>query len=188
MGSLLVGMAAEVGLTLMLRHDEFQGFGRGVPAVCQVTAVRHSTRKGVPIYWKVDGHYLDAARQQHPVTFYLRESDEMPRLPGQIAQAIRRNLLPVALPILYDRDRPARSWVPQMGWDDNNRLHHLSLAIVVFQFIATFFFFCLLRESILRRQLPWWTDLHKVLPLVCESLIVAFFGGIDLYLVHRLCP
>ena len=188
MGSLLLGMTTELGLTLMLRHDEFQGFGRGVPAVCQVTAVTPATRKGVPIYWKVDGHYLDATRQQHPVTFYVRESDELPRLPGQIRQAIHRKQLPIALPILYDRDRPARSWIPQMGWDDNNRLHHLSLVIVVFQFIVTFFFFCLLRESIRRHQLPWWTELHKVLPLVCEALIVALLGGIDLSLVKRLCP
>jgi len=54
---------------------------------------------------------------------------------------------------------------------------------VVFQFTVTFFFFCLLR-----RRLPWWTELHKVLPLVCEALIVAFFGGIDLYLVKRSAP
>lgn len=66
---------------------------------------------GAPTYWMVDGRYLDAARQQHPVTFYLRESDELPRLPGRIAQAIRR----MRLPILYDPNRPARSWIPQMG-------------------------------------------------------------------------
>ena len=92
-----------------------QGFGRGVPAVCQITALTPSIHMGAPTYWMIDGRHLDAARQQHPVTFYLRESDELPRLPGRIAQAIRRMRLPIALPILYDPNRPARSWIPQMG-------------------------------------------------------------------------
>ena len=54
--------------------------------------------------------------------------------------------------------------------------------------MLTFFFFCLLRESILRRRLPWWTELHKVLPLACEAYILALFGWLELYLVKRLCP
>lgn len=67
-------------------------------------------------------------------------------------------------------------------------MHYLSFLVLSFQLMLTFFFFCLLRESILRRRLPWWTELHKVLPLACEAFILALFGGLELYLVKRLCP
>lgn len=187
--SLIIGMVAELSLTLILVHDEHEAFQRAVPAVCRVTKSHASIAQGVPTYWKLDGTYADAAGAFHSVTYYLRERDELQKLPLPIAQSIRMKQVPADLPIVFDPDRPSRSWIPQIGWDDQNRLHYLSLLILLFQFIFTSLYVLILWESVKRtRVLPWWSELHRVLPLACEAFIMALFGGLELFIVRRFCP
>lgn len=189
MGTMSLGLLGELAMTHSLRQDEYEGFQRAVPAVCTVDSVQSQFTKGAARYWKLNGQYRDAAGETHPVIFYLRASDELPQLPAPISLAIQQNQMPLELPIVYDPEQPGRSWIPQRGWDDGNRLHYMSLLILFFQFLASCIFLLCLWENIKsRRHLPWWTELHNLIPLGTQAFIMALFGGIELYIVQRFCP
>ncbi len=187
--SMAIGFVCESAMTWSLHQEEQTGFARALPSMCLLHRVTPQVVKGVPVYWKLDGRYRDQAGNSYPVTFYVREHEEIPRLPGPIVQAIRQRLANIALPIVYDPERASRSWIPQLGWDDQNRLHYFSLLILLFQFLFSIMFVLLLSESIKNhKHLPWWTELHGLIPLGCEAFIMALFGGIELYIVRRFCP
>lgn len=189
MSSLAFGFVAELGMTLVLRHDEMVAFNTAVPADYTVTAITEQQVGGATTYWKLDGTYQDAAAQVHPVTFYLRHRDELIRLPPAAQNAIRLHQVGTRLQVVYDPQRPSRSWIPQMGWDDGNRLHYLSFVILLFQFLFAWLFFAVLWETMRkRRNVPWWAELHSVLPLSCEAFVFALFGALELYVVRRFCP
>lgn len=179
--SMTFGLLAESGMTLMVRHDEFTGFGRAVPGVCTLTQIHDRTPKDLPTHWRLHGEYVDGAGQAHLVTYYLQAPDDLLKLPPAIANGIRRKQPGLQLSIVYDPERTGRSWIPEAGWDDENRLHYLSLLVLFFQFLLTLVFVTLLWESIKKNcLLPWWTELHNVIPLGSAALIMALFGGLEL--------
>jgi len=186
--SLTLGLIAELGMSLLVRHSEFKAFERAVPGAMTVTAVT-PTGGGRGLFWKLDGQYADTVGVIHTTTFYVRDRDHLNRLPGEVKRRIRRGQAPLQLPIVFDPQRPGRSWIPQLGWDEGNRLHYLSLAVLFYQFMFALCFFYALYASIRnQRRIPWWAELHTVLPLAAEAFIFAMFGAIELYAVHRLCP
>jgi hypothetical protein len=140
-------------------------------------------------YWKLDGRYQDVQGDSHLVTYYVRDRDELLLLPGAVVLAIRQKQPNISLPIIYDPQRPGRSWIPEIGWDDGNRLHYLSLLILFFQFLFSMLFMTLLWSAIRNDgQLPSWAEYHGLLPLGCQAFIMALFGGLELYVVKRFCP
>ena len=186
--SLTVGFLAELAMSLSLRHEERSGFKRAVPAVLVVDAI--NTSDGLDVgFFNLEGHYENAAGTTYRATFYLSEQDNLPRLPQWAARAIRQQQAGLELPIVYDPQRPGRSWIPQLGWDDGNRLHYFSFMILFFQFLGAMLFFVLLKDAIkLHKHMPWWSELHCLLPLATEAFILALIGGLELYVVQRFCP
>ena len=183
--SLLVGFCAELAMTLSLRHEEYAGFQRAVPAVFVVDAIETSSGLDTGFY-NVKGRYEDAAGTTHRVTFYLSDLDNMAKIPQRFAEAIRQKKAGLELPIVYDPHRPGRCWIPELGWDDGNRLHYFSFAILFFQFLGAMLFFTLLEGSIkLHKRLPWWSDLHCLLPLATEAFFLGLIGGLELYVIRR---
>lgn len=184
--SLAIGIIAEFGLTLRLRNEEFNAFGRAVPANCTIRSVHVDS---VKVYTKLDGEFTDAAGRVHPVTYYVRTPDEMSQLPPPIAQLIQQGRVPLQLPIVYDPSRPGRNWIPEKGWDDDNRFTYFSILVLLFQFLFGLAFFFVLSEQLRhQRQLPRWASFYTLLPLVAEAFVAALFGAIELYANPRLCP
>jgi hypothetical protein len=189
MASMGIGLVSELAMTLNLTYEEYAGFHRAVPAICTLQRVQAQTAAGTPTYWKLDGQYQDAAGQNHLVTYYVRESDELDRLPPLVVLAIRQKQPNIVLPIVYDPKRPNRSWIPHLGWDDGNRLHYFSLLILLFQFLFSLLFLAKLWDSIKADEhLPPWADYHGLIPLGCQAFIMALFGGIEFYFIRRFCP
>lgn len=187
--SMGIGFCSELAMTLSLRHDEYAGFQRAVPATCFLHSVKSQAVQGALAYWKLDGRYKDAQGVSHPVTYYVRDRDDFQLLPGLVVLAIRQGQPNIPLPIIYDPVRPGRSWIPQLGWDDGNRLHYLSLLILLFQFLFSIMFMALLWESIKAHgHLPVWAEYQGLIPLGCQAFIMALFGGLELYIVRRFCP
>lgn len=187
--SMGIGLCSELAMTLSLRHDEYAGFQRAVPANCILHKVNAQIAQGTPTYWKLDGTYQDAQGETHVVTYYVRERDDLQMLPGPVVLAIRQGQPNIPLPIVYDPKRPGRSWIPQLGWDDGNRLHYLSLLILFFQFLFSMLFVALLSGAIKTNgRLPDWAEYQGLIPLGCQAFIMALFGGLELYVVRRFCP
>ncbi len=188
MGSFALGVSAELLLTAKLTYDEYAGFRRAVPTVCDLTEVRRLPASADPWSYRLTGTYRDAAGMVHVATFLIREKDEVARLPPALAAQLRLQQ-PMPFPIVYDPQRPERHWVREFGWDDPNRLHYISILVLMFQFVfgmaAAHKVYGLVRA---RRHLPWWTELHKVFPLCCEAFVFAMFGGMECYFMHRMCP
>lgn len=188
LGSLLLGMSAEFLLAAKVTYDEYTGFQRAVPTVCDVTEIKRLHANADPWQYQLTGTYRDAAGQRHPATYRLRPIEELSRLPPAVKQAIQR-AQPFPLPIVIDPQRPGRHWVKEFGWDDPNRLHYVSFLVLVFQLVFGFAAAQQVYESIRKhRQVPWWAELHKVFPLCCEAFVFALFGGMECYLLHRMCP
>ena len=165
LASMGLGFAAESAATLSLRHQEIAGYQRAVAATCLVETVIVNKAAGGPTFWILDGRYQDGAGNWYPVTYYLNEKDQLPRLPAAVLAEIQKQQTPIRLPIVYDPQRPGRNWIPQLGWDDRNRLHYFSIAFLLFQFLFTLLFVTLLKDSIrLHHQLPWWHELYNLIP------------------------
>ncbi len=187
--SMAIGLGSELAMTLALRHEEYAGFQRAVPATCTLHRVQAQIAQGAATYWKLDGQYEDAKGVSHPVTYYVRDRDELGLLPGPLVLAIRQMQPNIPLPIVYDPKRPGRSWIPQLGWDDGNRLHYMSLLILFFQLLFSMMFLALLWSTVKDHgQLPNWAEYHGLIPLGCQAFIMALFGGLELYVVKRFCP
>lgn len=188
LGSLLLGMAAELLLATKVTYDEYAGFQRAVPVVCQVQEVKRLADSADPWQYQLTGTYRDANGQQHVAVYRLRPIEELARLPQAVANSIRQQQ-PFALPIIIDPQRPGRHWVREFGWDDPNRLHYMSFLVLLFQVVYGFGALHMVHESAKKhRRLPWWTELHKVFPLCCEAFVFALFGGLECYAIHRMCP
>ncbi len=188
LGSLILGMSAELLLTVKLTYDEYAGFQRAVPVLCDLTQIVRLPENADPWTYRLTGTYRDQAGRQHIATFLIREADEVSKLPRALAAQLRLRQ-PMRLPIIIDPLRPERHWVREFGWDDPNRLHYVSLLVLAFQILFGFAAALNLYESIKRlRHLPWWTELHKVYPLCCEAFVFALIGSLECYVTHRLCP
>lgn len=188
LGSLLLGMTAELLLAAKVTYDEYTGFQRAVPVMCQIQEVKRLADSANPWQYQLTGTYRDAAGKLHPAVYRLRPIDELRRLPPAIQQSIQQRQ-PLALPIVIDPQRPGRHWVREFGWDDPNRLHYMSFLILLFQVVYGFGALFMVHESAKKhRRLPWWTELHKVFPLCCEAFVFALFGGLECYAIHRMCP
>ena len=187
--SMGVGFLGELAMALLLTREEYTGFHRAVPAVCLVEKIQGDSAPKVARFWKIDGVYEDDAGDSHRVTYYLHVKDDLPLLPGNLAGAIRNKQAGLQLPIVYDPEHPSRSWIEERGWDDGNRLHYFSFLILLFQFLIMLLFLVLLNDRVKQyNQLPWWTELHCLIPLGAQAFILALFGGLELYIVRRFCP
>jgi hypothetical protein len=188
LGSLLLGMTAEFLLAAKVTYDEYTGFQRAVPAVCNIKDVKRLVPNADPWQYQLTGSYRDASGQLHLAVYRLRPIEEIAKLPPAVVNAIHLRQ-PFALPIVIDPQRPGRHWVREFGWDDPNRLHYVSFLVLVFQIVFGFAAVQLVFESARnRKRLPWWAELHKVYPLCCEAFVFALFGGLECWLLHRMCP
>jgi hypothetical protein len=96
--------------------------------------------------------------------------------------AIHNDLAPPPLPIRYDRDFPARSWVEQSEWwNARTTFSFLGFMMAVCQAGFTLRFlpvYALILRVRIKTQghLPWWHDLHRLVPLLGPALLMLIWG------------
>jgi sterol desaturase/sphingolipid hydroxylase (fatty acid hydroxylase superfamily) len=189
--ALAISLAAEFSMTMWMRWDEYLGFQRAQRAQLTVTGIQASQLKpGEVAFWLVDGEYQDVAGKSYVTRYYIRDRDDLLKLNPAIIAQIRQRQLPLQITVVYDPRRPTRNWVPELGWDDGNRIHYVSLLVLVFQFFfgAIFLQLAFAAAKMSRHELPWWWELHPVIPITAEAFILGLFAVIEFWLIRRFCP
>jgi hypothetical protein len=79
----------------------------------------------------------------------------------------------------YDPRLPERAWIDGLGWQDENGIYWVSVAVTAFQAGLTAVFLLLLTPGSSGGMWPWWADIYKVLPLVAEAFMMLLMGLID---------
>lgn len=184
--SIAVGVAAEYWLAHAISRDEEQAFKRAVPVIYTVTSIT-AINGSAPTFWKLMGNYVDAAGTMHVATYRIPEKDVVRRFPRPLVQSILNSQTPLVVPLVIDPVRPSRHWIPQLGWDDPNRFHKMSLLILLLQVLFSIVFFgSLHRKMTATGLLPWYAELHRIMPLVIEASFFAVFGVLEVFLIKVL--
>jgi hypothetical protein len=173
---LVVALAVDLGTTLVLMEREDRAFARALRTEATVTRVRRRKFPFGTVY-ALDARFTDTTGTPHDATFLLQD-DEKAGLPWIIPLAtqgaVRRGRVPFSIGVAFDPDHPGRNWLLGARWFDQERLHFFSLVVISAQLVAIALF-ALALEGVVRsrRQIPWWHDLHMVLPLAIEVAGVA---------------
>jgi hypothetical protein len=183
----MIGMVSafvvDLGYTLYLMDQESRAFAVASRAEATVFRVRSRQFPFGTVY-ALDGRFVDLRGVVRKATFVLKDDRKygLPFLiPPKVQGAIRRGQVPFNVGVAYDPDRPARRWLLGSRWFDEDRLHVFSLVVMSVQLLGIGYFAIALRATIERRgRLPWWHDLHTVIPLTIEVAAVVFISLVEL--------
>lgn len=182
----LVSLTAAIGFDLWvaftLMNDERDGLARAVVAKGEIRSVEKKSAAEYHLY-TIQCRFQDGQGAWHDGRFQLNEHRKTKRfkdnLPGEVQQALRNKQVPSPITIAYDPVLPERNWIAGSNAGDDNRFFVFALLIRFFQGLAIFNFVVFLRQEIkTQQQLPWWYDLHMVLPFMVEATFLGFFGGL----------
>ncbi len=184
---ILAGMIAafvlDLGDTLTLMEHEGRAFGSAQLVQATVTRVR-SRSFPIGTVYALDCRFADRRGVAHEATFTLRDDNPggFPfTIPPPTRTAIRGGRVPFPVGVAYNPGRPDQSWLLGSRWYDQDRLHLFSLVVMNAQLLGIIAFTIALRHQIdARRLLPWWHDLHMVVPLAIEVAAVLFVGLVEL--------
>jgi hypothetical protein len=181
--TILAAMAADAWMAVRCLWDEQAGYAAAVRVPGQVNAVQ---RRDFPknVRYVLRCTYQDRAGNVRQSRFTLRDQADggLPAgLPPAVAAAIRAGRVPFPVEVAYDPALPGRDWLAGAGWDDNDRLHYFSLAILFFQALTLPLFMIALSKYKQRTgEYPWWYDLHKAYPALIAAAFLLLFGVIEL--------
>jgi hypothetical protein len=177
--TILAAMAADAWMAMRCMWDERTGYAAAVRVPGQVHALDRWELSGT-VRYALHCTYRDQAGNVHQSRFTLRDLGGRglpPGLPPAVAAAIRAGRAPFPVEVAYDPTLPGRDWLAGAGWDDDDRLHHFSLALLGFQAGALPLFMLLLTDYKKRTgAYPWWYDLHKAYPALIAAAFLLFFG------------
>jgi hypothetical protein len=183
--SMAGSMGIDLWMTVSLRTAEREAFARALQTVGSIEGL---SKYPFPerVAYHLHCRFQDANKEGHSIVFQLRDPDELVKLAPAAGQAIRAELLPVNVQIAYDPDRPERCWLADLGWKDDTRIYCFSLGVFFCQVLVDLLFVLKLREVIKSQGVfPWWYDLHSVLPLAVEAMLLLIFGGLQLFFPGR---
>ncbi|MDP6047757.1 MAG: hypothetical protein QGG25_19255 [Phycisphaerae bacterium] len=95
-----------------------------------------------------------------------------------IAEYVRAEEVGFEIPIVYDPDWPARSWLmnQELSDQDNKRSHGWCFIILIVQaFGAEMMIFAVMKGR-RRNYLPWWTQLVRFYPLMAQAFVIFVAG------------
>jgi hypothetical protein len=180
---ILVALASDAWMVLRCMWDEQAGYAAAVRVPGQVLALERRDL-GKSTLYVLHCTYRDRAGIVRRSRFTVR--DEIgrgmpPGLPPAVAAAVLAGRVPFPVEVAYDPALPARDWLAGAGWDDGNRLHYFSLAILAFQAITLpLFMVSLARYRQRHGAYPWWYDLHKAYPALIAAAFLLLFGLLEL--------
>jgi hypothetical protein len=166
-------------MTLSLMFDERHSFSLATRTKGVVHRIE-KTEFGDAIRHEAHCSFVDNKGQRVHTEFAILEQKNG-GFPGQLSektkQALQRRNLPSEVDILFDPDIPNRNWLADLGWwqEGRERLFHLSLFVLIFQGIALLMFGVAALLAT-RTHIPWWYDLHRVIPLMMESFWLVNLG------------
>jgi hypothetical protein len=177
-------MAADVGITLFLIDEEKREFAAANVVVGQAISVR---TKAFPryLYHELQVQYQDMAGQRYEQPFLIQEDNFAgfpPALPRALAEGIRKRQAPFDVRVSYHAALPDRSWLTDFGPVAGNRLHYFSLCLPIVQVLFLFLYGVILAIVVSHtKTVPWWFELHKLVPFLAAAVILAA-GGLAMYL------
>jgi hypothetical protein len=181
--TILAAVAADGWMVLRCIWDEQAGYAVAVRVPGQVHTL---DRRDFPanVTYVLHCTYRDQAGNARQSRFTLRDEAGKglpPGLPPGVAAAVRAGRAPFPVEVAYDPSWPARDWLAGGGWDEGNRLHYFSLAVLTFQAVGLPLFMMALASY--KRQTgayPWWYDLHKAYPALIAAAFALLFGLLEL--------
>lgn len=180
--SLTVAISFDLWITYTAADDERAELARAVVANGDILSVERKSAEKSHVY-TIDCRFQDGQGAWWDGRFRLNEDrrtrEFKDNLPVRIQQALRNDQLPCPISIAYDPILPARNWIAGIDPGHGHRFHAFALCIHLFQGIAIIYFVQLLRQAIkTHHQLPWWYDLHNVVPFMVEAAFLGGFGGL----------
>jgi hypothetical protein len=182
--TILAAIGADGWMVRRCMWDEQAGYAAALRVPGQVNAL---DRRVFPknVTYVLHCTYRDQAGNARQTRFTLRDDAERgfpPGLPPAVAAACRLGRVPFPVEVAYDPALPERDWLAGAGWDEGNRLHYLSLAVLTFQAVGLPLFMMALYSY---RQgtgaYPWWYDLHKAYPALVAAAFALLFGLLELH-------
>ncbi len=173
--SLLAGFALDAGLTAYKWREEAVAFERATPVEGQVVSARRSPfgpREGRTRYYHLTCTFADADGEAWTVEYL--EPDWW--LPGATVSAVETGRLPAPLPLRYDPDWPARTWMPHGSEDTGERVYILTSLPLLLQFL--FLAIAAARRNATLHTSAGPAPLEQVLPFTCSAwglLVVSLF-------------
>jgi hypothetical protein len=184
--TIMAAMAADAWMAVRCMWDEQAGYAAAVRVPGQALTLERRDFSKSTLY-VLHCTYQDRAGNVRQSRFTLREEGGRglpPGLPPAVAAAVRARRPPFPVEVAYDPALPTRDWLAGAGWDDNDRLHHFSLAVLLFQAVALPVFMAILADYKKRTgAYPWWYDLHKAYPALIAAAFLLVFGVVEL-MVH----
>jgi hypothetical protein len=180
--SLTASLAFDLAVTSMLEKDERAGLARAVVVKGAIHSVERTSGSKFHSY-TIRCRFQDGHGAWHEGRFPLNEHRGTHQfkdaLPVEVQQALRDGRVPCPIPLAYDPVLPGRNWIAGIDPGEGYRFHALSWCIRLFQGIAILNFVVFLRQAIqTHSRLPWWYDLHMVLPFLVGSAFLGFFGSL----------
>jgi hypothetical protein len=181
--TILAAIAVDGWMVLRCIWDEQAGYAVAVRVPGQAHAL---DRRDFPanVTYVLHCTYRDQAGNARRSRFTVRDAGFKglpPGLPPAVAAAVRSGRPPFPVEVAYDPALPTRDWLAGAGWDDDYRLHHFSLAVLLLQALALPVFMVFLADYKKRTgAYPWWYDLHKAYPALIAAAFVLFFGVVEL--------
>lgn len=181
--TILAAVAADAWMAVRCMWDEQAGYAAALRVPGEVYALGRQDFK-TNVRYVLRCTYRDRAGNARQTRFTLRDQADgglPPGLPPAVATAVRAGRVPFPVEVAYDPALPGRDWLAGAGWDDNDRLHYFSLAILTFQAI-TLPLFMLSLSGYKKRTgaYPWWYDLHKAYPALVAAAFLLIFGLVEL--------
>jgi hypothetical protein len=172
----------DLWVTCTLWNNERDGLARAVVAAGEIRSVERKSGSEYHEY-TIRCRFRDGQGTWQDGCFRLHEHRTThqfeDRLPAQVQQALRNKQLPCPISIAYDPVLPARNWIAGNEPGDGQRFHFFALLIRFFQGLAILNFLTFLLLAIKNHhQLPWWYDLHMVVPFMVEAAFLGVFGGL----------
>jgi hypothetical protein len=180
--SLAGAIGFDLAVTISLRSDELAGFARAVVAQGVMIDIKKKSASEYHQY-HVRCRFPDGQGNWHDARFQIGEQRKTGRfpagLPAEVGQTLRNGQVPSPLPVVYDPERPARNWVAGIDPEEGQRFHWWLVLIMLFQVVAIGNFVVFVRQKVRTRgRLPWWYDLHMVLPFLVQAACLGFLGGL----------
>jgi hypothetical protein len=127
------GIAVDISVAIIMIGKEYAAYERAVQVEGQVLRGKVAY-SGANENYTVVCQFQDGQNVWHNPRFFLQKTT----VPPGLAQAVQIQRLPVPVRILYDPERPGRSWIDGVDEPDrhNNRMPVMAFCCLLFSFLV----------------------------------------------------
>lgn len=176
----IIGIGLDLAMTLYQMHVEQSQYQNGQPTVADVLRATKAAKPARTRY-RFMVRFRDSNGSVCETELETSDSKEKGWLHGTSDKLISQlqSGRVKQLPIRYDRSWPQRAWIEGIGPDEDSLLW-FSLVVICFQAIflvaGTCNFIMEMRKYVRKGRIPWWHDLHDLIPQSVEAALMLFSG------------